>query len=144
MALTAGGLSSAEKAQIEREVRAAFQGLAEAAEALDHDGYLAYFNREQYTSLNNDGTVTHDFATFSKDYLAQIAAVDRYESLTFDRVKVDVIHRDTAILVNEFKAVVFLTHGQRIEAAGGGTQVWARHGDGPWRLVSVSGSPAAP
>jgi len=125
--------------EIVESVERAFAGLAEAAKSLDVDKYVEFFDKEKFTALNEDGTVTHTFEEFIETYLGQISSVKEYQSLEFLNVKITVVNANTAILVNEFKAKVVLKSGDVIAAGGAGTQVWAES-DGNWRLVSVSSS----
>lgn len=136
------GLTAAEKKQVEGQIEVAFAGLVDAAKAMDAQAYLAFFDRERFTALNADGTVTHDFASFANFYRQQLTALAKFESLTFDRVKVQVLDQRHAILVNEYVAKLRLLSGDVIESAGAGTQVWALK-DGKWLLVSVSSSATA-
>lgn len=124
---------------ITEDVQRAFEGLAGAAKALDHDRYFEHFDPASFTSLNADGTVFHSLDAFRDHYRAGVAALANYESLTFSNVKIDVIDAQTAILVNEYEAVVELTSGDLVTARGAGTQVWSKR-SGNWKLVSVSSS----
>lgn len=121
------------------EVQSAFDGLAEAAKAMDHERYFAFFDQEDFTSLNADGSVFHSFEAFQDHFLSGVSYLSRYESLSFSNVKIDVIDAKTAILVNEYEAVVELSSGEKIKAGGAGTQVWSRR-SGTWKLVNVSSS----
>ncbi|WP_262694782.1 nuclear transport factor 2 family protein [Kordiimonas aquimaris] len=125
--------------QVTSEVNQAFLGLVEASKTLDHARYFSYFDTEKYTALNEDGTVLHSFAVFQEIYMPQVAYVERYNDLQFDNVKIDVIDKNTAVLVNEYTAEVVLTNGDIVKAAGAGTQVWSKR-TGEWKLVNVSSS----
>ena len=125
--------------KIKDSVNQAFGGLIEAAKSLDVGRYVEFFDKERFTALNDDGTVTHSFDEFENTYRQQISALVNYESLEFSNVKISVINSQTAILVNEFTASVLLKSGDVVTAKGAGTQVWAET-DGAWKLVSVSGS----
>lgn len=131
--------SAEERARIRASVTEAFNGLVNAAKSLQAEPYLAYFDKQIFTALNADGTVTHSFDAFSQTYLQQIQALERYDSLVFSNVKVTAINSKTAILVNEFKADVILQSGDSLSMKGGGTQVWALQHKS-WKLVSVSSS----
>ncbi|MDA8017939.1 MAG: nuclear transport factor 2 family protein [Thermoanaerobaculia bacterium] len=120
-------------------VQHAFHGLAQAARALDHDRYFQHFDQAVFTALNADGTVTHSFEAFARDYRQQADFVQAYRSLDFHRVKITVIDAQTAVLVNEYRAQVILKSGQVVDAEGAGTQLWSRR-TGTWKLVSVSSS----
>lgn len=128
-----------DEATVDASVQRTFGALVAAARSLDVDDYLSFFDREHFTALNADGSVVHSFAAFEDAIRNEFALLARYESLAFDRVKVTALDADTAILVNEFRAVVVLTSGETVSAAGGGTQVWRKTG-GAWKLVSVSSS----
>lgn len=121
------------------DVRSAFASLVKAAEALDVDEYLNHFDRDRFTALNADGTVVHSFSEWEDAIGSQFAALEAYESLDFDRVKITALNADTAILVNEYRAIVLLASGETVSAKGGGTQVWRRTDD-DWKLVNVSSS----
>ena len=125
--------------EIKNSVNLAFKGLAEAAKSSDVARYFEFFDKEKFTALNEDGTVTHSFGEFEKSYREQISSVENYQSLEFRNVKITVVNTDTAILVNEFRAEVVLKSGDVVTAEGAGTQVWAES-DGNWKLVSVSSS----
>ena len=135
----AGDAPSFDEEAVESEVHRSFAALVKAARSLEADEYLSFFDRDRFTALNADGTVVHSFDEFEQAIRENFAALEVYESLDFDRVKVTVLDADTAILVNEYRAVVRLASGPSVTAAGGGTQVWHRTGAG-WRLVSVSSS----
>lgn len=142
--MLAAGVAAAEEHSVDEDaVRAAveqsFASLVEASRALDVEEYLSHFDRDHFTALNADGTVVHSFADFEDAIRAHFTVLESYEALEFDRVKVTVLDADTAILVNEYRAVVRLASGTTIAAEGGGTQVWRRV-DGDWKLVSVSSS----
>lgn len=125
--------------EITVEVNSAFDGLAEAARALDHERYFSYFDKDKYTTLNADGTVLHSLEAFQSAYFPQVAYTERYNSLTFDNVKIDVIDANNAVLVNEYTAEVVLKSGNTVTASGAGTQVWSRR-TGEWKLVHVASS----
>ncbi len=121
------------------EVGLAFEGLAEAVKALNHEKYFSYFDEDTFSALNEDGTVLHSFAAFKGMYLPQVQYIQRYQSLTFDKVKIDIIDPNTAILMNEYTAEVVLKSGETVNASGAGTQVWSKR-TGTWKLVNVSSS----
>jgi hypothetical protein len=128
-----------DEAAIRDSVNGAFKSLAEAAKSLDSEKYLSHFDRRKFTSLNEDGTVTHSFDEFAKVYVKQTESIAKYKSLEFDDVKITVVNESTAILVNTYIADVLLKSGQSVTASGAGTQVWTKNGDF-WKLVSVSSS----
>ena len=89
--------------------------------------------------MNEDGTVTSSYPNFRDAFTAGTGHIERYEKLTFAPVKVIVIDRLTAILINEYEATVTLKSGQLVHVRGAGSQVWNR-ASGEWLLVSVSSS----
>ena len=125
--------------QIESEVYQAFQELVVAARSLNVDTYLAFFDKKKFTSLNANGSVFHNLSDFENFYRQQIPALEKYNSLEFINVKITVLNRSTAILVNEYIAEVVLKSGDIVSAGGAGTQVWSK-ASGSWKLVNVSGS----
>ena len=130
-------LSKKDVGKISQAVNESFTGLVAAARSLDVDAYFQYFDRKRFTALNADGTVVHSIEAFEKRTRQQFAALESYGSLEFSQVKISVINRTTAVLVNEYQADVVLKSGDQVSASGGGTQVWA-FTDGVWKLVSVS------
>ncbi len=132
-------MTSQEQAEIEAGVNAAFQELVAASTALDFDRYLALFDHERFTGLHANGTVMHTITDLVETYQPGFAMVDAIEDLVFQRVKITVIDKNTAILVNEYKDRSRLKTGEVVEGQGGGTQVWSRNGTA-WKLVSVSSS----
>ncbi len=116
-----------------------FDGLVEAVTSLNVDRYYEFIDTDKYTGLNEDGTVTHTFMEFKKIYDAQIPYIKEYRSLEFSNVKITVIDKNTAILVNEYEAEVLLQSGDVVTGSGAGTQVWSNT-TGQWKLVSLSGS----
>lgn len=132
-------LTAKEKNAIKEEIQAEFEGLIEAAKSLDADQYLAYFDEDSFTGLNADGTVTHSLEAFARLYRQSLPLFESYEYLEFFRVKITVLSRDTAILVNEYQADIILKSEKTISVNGAGTQVWHRKND-EWLLVNVSSS----
>ncbi|WP_395374475.1 nuclear transport factor 2 family protein [Marinicella sp. W31] len=120
-------------------MRSAFNGLIEASLSLKLEPYLEFFNKETFSSLNQDGTVYHNLNNFSESYATAISSIARYESLEFDNVKISVIDHNAAILVNQFEAVVILNNGDKVTARGAGTQVWKKNNT-QWKLMHVSSS----
>jgi len=133
------GLERDTERQVESEVSQAFKDLAVAAKSLNVDDYLAFFDKKQFTSLNDDGSVFHSFRDFEDLYRQQIPALEKYKSLNFANVKITVLNHSTAILVNEFTAEVVLKSGDTVSAGGAGTQVWSKT-SGAWLLANVSAS----
>lgn len=131
-------LSDEERDAIAVDVRGAFDRLADAAVALDHDLYLGHFDRDRFTALL-EGEVVASFDEFETAYREGTAAIESYVDLDFDPIRVTVLDRNAAILVNGFSETLALTSGDTLALEGGGTQVWNRTADG-WRLVHVAGS----
>ncbi|WP_164078396.1 nuclear transport factor 2 family protein [Alteromonas facilis] len=125
--------------QIEAEVYQAFEGVAVAASSLNINAYMAFFDKKKFTALNFDGCVFHELSDFESYYRQQIHALEKYNSLEFTKVKITVLNRCTAILVNEYIAEVVLKSGDSLLAGGAGTQVWSK-ASGGWKLVNVSAS----
>ena len=121
------------------EVNAAFNGLIEAVKSLDTGRYFQFFDEGRFTSMNADGTVFHNLTDFKDPYREQIAMIQKYESLQFQNVKVTVVNNTTAVLVNEYQASVVLKSGEKVLAAGAGTQVWSK-ATGVWKLINISSS----
>ena len=125
--------------EIEGEVLARFESLAASAQKTDHNEYLAHFDREHFTALNADGTVTHGFDDFRAAFTTGAQNIARYHSLEFENVKVSVLPPSTAILVNEYSAEIELVSGDVVTVAGAGTQVWHKSNN-EWILSHVSSS----
>ena len=128
-----------EEEKIKTDVYQAFQKLVEASKALDFDLYLSSFNQKKFSGLHADGTVMHSISDLEQTYRPGFEMVEKIEHLEFRNVKITVLNKTTAILVNEFQEVSLLKTGERIEGKGGGTQVWTKAED-EWKLVSVSSS----
>ena len=124
---------------IHMEISQAFAGLSDAVLKIDLDRYVSYFDKDKYTGLNEDGTVLHSFKAFETTSLPALQYIKSYNDLTFSNVKIDVIDKNTAILVNEYTAEVVLMSGDVVTASGAGTQVWSKR-TGEWKLVNVSSS----
>lgn len=135
-------LNEKQKQQIKLEIETVFNGLVDAAKALDTQAYFAFFDQHKFVGLNEDGSNWNNFAELAQLITPGFAAVKQINSLTFPNVTISVIDAHTAILVNQFKQNLTLHDGTVIEVAGGGTQVWSNH-SGQWKLVSVSASSAA-
>jgi len=132
-------LTEKEEDKIKKEVNESFEGLIKASKSLDADRYFKYFDKEKFTGLNVDGTVWHSINDLEKMIRPGFSMIERIQSLEFNNVKISVINKTTAILVNEYKDTALLKGGELISGAGGGTQVWSKS-SGDWRLVNVSGS----
>lgn len=148
LALSAGcsgetRLSEEEEKEVRRAVNESFDGLVAASKSFDFDHYLEFFDEDKFTGLNANGTVTHSLDDFDDAYRESFSIPEAYQSLRFKNVKVTVIDRYTAILVNEFEAQVLLKSGEVIPASGGGAQTWSK-ASGAWKLVSVSSSAKDP
>lgn len=136
-------IDDSERLKLEAEVQSAFKSLYSAAKNLDADAYFSHFDKDKFTGLNADGTVWHDIESLEKIIRPGFNWVTRVDSLTFNNVKITLIDRKTAILVNEYEQHMTLKKGNPLFDAGGGTQVWSKH-SGKWLLVSVSASSKAP
>ena len=128
-----------EAQQVITSVNQAFDELATVAKSLNTDAYLNCLDKDNFTALNPDGSVTHSFEDFATTYRQQIAFCRQYNSLVFDNVKITPINATTAILVNQFTAEVVLESGDVVISKGAGTQVWTLSND-LWKLVSISSS----
>lgn len=127
---------------IEEQLNHRFHSLVEAAETLNHAAYFSHFDAQRFTALNTNGTVSHSFETFQRDYLAGVETIQAYQHLNFKNVKLTVIDDDHAVLVNEYTSTIQLKNGSVLHFAGAGTQVWHKT-KGQWLLVNVSSSSAA-
>ncbi len=121
------------------EINHAFSGLVKAARSLDTKQYFNFFDHERYTALNSDGSVTHSFLEFQKNFSQQIAFIEAYKTLQFHNVKITVLDCKTALLINEYSATIKLKSNQIIQAEGAGTQLWSKK-SGHWKLLHVAGS----
>jgi hypothetical protein len=129
--------------EIETEVLQAFEGLVEASRKLDPALYFECYDMEKFTGLNANGKVWLSIKELEDLITFGFSAIERSLALEFSNVKVTVIDRSTAILVNEYKQSLLLKDGSTVHSAGGGVQVWHRSQD-KWKLVSVSASDANP
>ncbi|MCE3264100.1 MAG: nuclear transport factor 2 family protein [Pseudoduganella sp.] len=136
-------MNPADIGKIESEVLQAFEGLVEASRLLDPALYFEYYDKEKFTGLNADGKVWLSIEGLESLIMSGFPAIERSLSLEFANVKVTVIDRSTAILVNEFKQSLLLKDGRTVNSSGGGVQVWHLFQD-KWKLVSVSASDASP
>ncbi len=132
-------LTEAEERKVITEVQASFGALVAAAKTLRAEPYLAFFDAERLTALNEDGTVTHSLGEFAEHYTQGITHIKTYTSLEFSNVKITPINRTMAILVNEYEAGFILASDEAITVAGAGTQVWSKRND-DWKLVHVASS----
>lgn len=134
-------MESINHTQIESEILDAFKGLVDASRSLDSKRYFDYFDKENFSGLNADGTVWHSIKNLEDLILPGFSAVEKSISLEFNNVKVTVINQTTAILVNEYRQTLLLRNGSMLKQSGGGVQVWSKTA-GAWKLVSVSASDA--
>jgi len=135
-------LEAIDKKQIEADVLDTFNALVKSAETFDTPKYLAFFDKDKFTGLSQDGTVWHSFKDFELLISSGFPMMDRTISLEFTKVKVTVINATTAVLVNQYQHSMLLKSGDKVQQAGGGTQVWSKSNDA-WKLVSVSASAAS-
>ena len=68
--------------EIESEVNQAFKGLIEAVKSLNVELYLSFLDKEKFTSLNEDGSVFHNFSDFENMFRQQIHFLEKYEFLS--------------------------------------------------------------
>ena len=125
--------------RISVEVMAAFNSLVNAARTLDHDRYFALLDKQEFTALNHDGTVTHSFEEFESSFREQVRHLKHYNKLEFQNVRVSVIASEVCVLVNEYHAEIVLMDDEVAEMRGAGTQVWRKRPEG-WFLTHVSSS----
>ena len=135
----ANGQAGNSLSNVEAEVETAFQKLVEASTSLNLEQYFSFFDTENFTSLNGDGTVYTSFGAFEEHTAPALSYIKKYQSLEFSNVKITALNNDTAVLVNEYAATVTLKSDQTVSAAGAGTQVWSKK-TGEWKLVHVSSS----
>lgn len=121
------------------EVTSAFEALVDSAQSLDLDRYFSLFDKPRFTALNANGTVVHGFEEFEAVYREQIQVVERYNSLSFEKVRLTLLTADVCILVNEYSAELVLKSGDVVSATGAGTQVWCK-ASGAWLLTHISSS----
>jgi len=126
-----------EKSQIREAVSQAFDGLVAASRSLNSERYLEYFDQANFTGLSEQGTVWRSIDEFAFVIRAGFSQVENVQSLRFKNVKITVVSRTVAILVDEFEDSYLLKSGDVVSGAGGGTQVW-HLSEGTWRLISVS------
>jgi len=136
---TRSELSTAQKSAIKSEVKAAFEGLVKAANALDTEQYFFFFDEKKFVGLNGDGTIWQSLDDLKSVIEPGFGALQKVQSLDFTKVKLSVIDANNVILVNEYEQQIELKSGQTLMLAGGGTQVWSKSA-GAWKLVSVSAS----
>ncbi|UTW54566.1 nuclear transport factor 2 family protein [Kordiimonas sp. SCSIO 12610] len=124
---------------IKATINKSFTDLAGAVKSLDSDKYFSFFDKDRYTALNSDGTVTHSFDVFQNSFNQQFQYIKAYNELNFQNVKITVLDCKTAVLVNEYSAKITLQSNQSITAEGAGTQIWSK-AKGDWKLVHVASS----
>ncbi len=125
------------KEQIKEEITIAFNSLASASKSLDTSQYYSFFDKEEFTLLNADGTTIDSFEEFKAVYDPQFNAIQKYNKLDFDPVIIHVIDDENSVLVNEYSAELVLKSGDLISASGAGAQFWSKR-SGEWKLVHVS------
>ena len=125
--------------ELEKEVLESFQGLVDAANALDAEAYFQHFDADKFVGLNSDGTNWNSIDELIPVINIGFDSVQEVISLEFPNVKVSIIDNYTAVLVNEFSQSMLLKSGATISVAGGGAQVWSKR-SGQWKLVSFSAS----
>ncbi len=126
--------------EIEREIRQSFNGLVEAARALDVRRYFEFIDAEKFVGLNADGSNWNSIDELRELIEAGFNSIERVESLEFINIRISVIDVNTAVLVNEYQQRVLLKSGTHYDDAGGGAQVWSK-ASGKWLIVSIAASP---
>ncbi len=132
-------LTQKEIEQIKEDVNLKFNELVEASKSLDFDRYMEFIDRENFLGLNPDGSVLHSGEELAQIYRPGFSMMEKIESLEFNKVKINVINKTTAVLVNEFNDCTRLKNGEKYSSEGGGLQVWSLKNDS-WKLVSISSS----
>jgi hypothetical protein len=132
-------MTEGEKSQIQEAVILAFDGLVAASRSLNSERYLEYFDQANFTGLGEQGMIWRSIDEFAVVIRAGFSQVENVQSLRFKNIKITVVSRTVAILVNEFEDRYLLKSGEVVSGAGGGTQVW-HLSSGTWRLISVSAS----
>jgi len=130
-------LTTEKEASIHDEIEGVFHELTKAAETLDHERYFSFFDENNFSVLNADGTTSSRFESFKNSYLPQLKHIQEYNYLEFDPVNISVIDIRNAVLVNEYSAEVMLKSGEVVTASGAGVQFWSKR-TGEWKLVHVS------
>jgi hypothetical protein len=95
-------LSYANSADVEKEILASFQSLVNASKRLDAKRYFEHFDADKFVGLNSDGTNWNSINDLMPVINIGFSSIHEVVSLKFPNVKVSVIDRYTAILVNEF------------------------------------------
>lgn len=132
-------LDQKEIESIKESIRVNFNYLVDASKSLDFDRYLEFIDKELFSGLNADGTVFHGREELDKTYRPGFSMVEKIESLEFTNVKITVINKTTAILVNEYSECTLMKNGEKYSSEGGGCQVWSLRSNS-WKLVSISSS----
>lgn len=135
-------LSENEESRIEQHVLQSFSQLADTSKRLDSESYFKFFDKEKFLGLNADGTNWNSISDLRKLIEVGFDAVESVESLKFTNVKISVIDKNTAILVNEYEQILLLKNDSRVTNYGGGAQVWSK-ASGEWKLASISASTKA-
>jgi len=132
-------LSETEKIQIEKEINHAFANLVDISTTLDSTRYFELIDKDKFVGLNANGQNWNNIEDLKAIIIPAFDMVKKIESINFTNVKISVIDKNTAILVNEYNQTIMLDNGQIIKDSGGGTQVWSKS-SGHWLLVSISAS----
>jgi len=127
------------QAEIVNDIQPSFEGLVEAAKALNTERYFTFIDSKNFVGLNADGTNLNSITDLRNLIESGFNAIEKVESLTFTNVNISVVDSNTVILVNEYEQKVRLKSGDNYTIAGGGTQVWSKT-SGTWLLVSISSS----
>lgn len=132
-------LTQKEEEQIKNQIENCFEQLIQASKSLDFDQYLQFIDKEKFSGLNSDGTVFHSREELEEIFKPGFLMMERIDSLEFKKIKITVLNKTTAILVNEFSDCTLLRNGEQFSSEGGGCQVWSLISDS-WKLVSISSS----
>jgi hypothetical protein len=130
-------MSEEEERTVKESVQRAFDGLVEASRSLNAERYFEYFDDQKFSGLSAAGTVWHSIEDLESVIRPGFSMIEEIQSLEFDNVKITIVDRTTAILVNEYNDTALLKNGEVVSGSGGGVQVWSKSG-GSWKLVSVA------
>ncbi|WP_269082180.1 nuclear transport factor 2 family protein [Thalassomonas actiniarum] len=122
-----------------QEVQESFDLLVNAANALDAEKYFSFIDSDKFVGLGADGSNWNSVEELRAMIVPGFNMVKEIKLLEFTNVKISVIDKNTAVLVNEYQQSMILANGELAEGAGGGTQVWSK-ASGNWLLVSISAS----
>ncbi len=132
-------ISNVERSQIKGKILESFQSLAVANDEQNWDVYFSHFDLGNFSGINADGTAWESFQDFEASLMPSFSMIESSDSLYFPIIKITVLDKNTAILVNEYEQKITLISGQEFWARGAGTQIWSKK-NGEWKLVSVSAS----